>query len=93
MVFEEFGVNPPAAGKAISDVVPIRDAGFAKPPAEIHLLIAIERGEIYQAGVEVLDLAADLLHPFERRFQIARSGVFASAEQLGFVARRDHPTG
>jgi len=93
MVCEKFGVDPAAAGKAIGDVVPIRDAGFTKSPAEIDFFVAIERREIHQAGVEVLDLAADFLHSLECRFQIARGGVFAPAEQFGFVARRNHSAG
>ena len=93
MVFKKFGIDPAAASKTIGNVMPIRDAGFAKAPAEIDFFIAIEGWKIHQAGVEVLDLAADFLHSFKGRFQIARGGVFAPTEQLRLVARWDHSAG
>ena len=69
MVFKEFAVDRPPAAKTVRNVMPERNSGFAEPPAEVNFLVAIECREIHQPSLQIFHLEADLLDPFECRFE------------------------
>ena len=88
MIRQEIAINGPPSAEAIFDVVPIADARFAEFPAEIHFLIAIERAEVDQTRIDILQLAADLLNLLYGRFESASGGFFALPKLHGLIARR-----
>src|SRR5437588_9250421 len=49
------------AGEAFLEAVPVADLVLAELPAEEHLLAVPQRGEVDEAGVEVLHLHPELL--------------------------------
>jgi hypothetical protein len=57
-----------AAGKTGVQVVPVADLRFVISPAQVDLPAFAQRQEIYQAGVNILDLGA-------RRLDYVNQGV------------------
>ena len=76
-------VDGPAAAEAFVDAVPVVDVGFVHAPAEIDFLAAEQRGEIDQAGVEILDQNAHLFDAFDEIFQRLGVGVVLGFPRLG----------
>ena len=73
--------------------MPETDSLFPQFPAEIHLLAAVERREIYQPDLGVLKLAAEGVNRLYCRLQAQRGRLFLPP-QLGYlVAWRQHYPG
>ncbi len=80
MVGEKIAVNGTTSAKAIFHVMPERDAGFAKLPAEIDFFPSVKSREIDQAGIDVLQLTAEFLDLLDRCFETSRRSILAGTK-------------
>ena len=76
------------AGEAVVDAVPPGDLVLAELPAEQHRLAVVQRREVDQAGVEILDLGAVTRDLVDQAGEPPCDGVDLGC-RLGELGRRD----
>ena len=69
------------------EIVPELHALFAMTPAQQHFTVASQGGKIHQAGGQVLDLHAHIMHAMHKRIETLKVGV--ELTQLGAPAVAD----
>lgn len=80
MMSEKILIDRAASAVTVLNIMPEADAGFADFPAEVDFPVAVERGEVDEPHVDILELAAKLLNILDGGFQSPPGSVFARAE-------------
>jgi hypothetical protein len=88
------GLERPTAGEARFDLVPVSNVRLPKLPAEVDFTPLPDGGEIHEAGVEILQVAAAGADVFDQGLKVREQADVArrhqsSAAKHDLLARRD----
>src|SRR5436305_14452054 len=90
MVCNEFVVDRLSSPETVFDIMPITYILFAQAPAKIDLTVAIQGREVDQAGVDVFEMATDLLDLLHRRLESPSCGGSTNTRANHPLTRDEH---